>query len=889
MTLPSGIVTFMFTDIEGSSAKWDRAKDRMATAIERHDSLFEQAIGDHAGSLVKKMGDGLMAVFADPALAVEAALEAQREIASASWDEALQPLRVRIGLHTGPGDPVDGDYLGPSLNRAARLEAAGHGGQILTSAATRELVGDRAGGVQFRDLGEHHLRGLTRVERIFQVIAAGIDAEFPPLRTESTPTNLPARVGQFLGRNDELSDLSRTLDGARLITVTGAGGAGKTALAVEAARLRASKHPGGVWLLELAALSDGRRIVSEALGAMRRPAPADRDPEEVLLDALISQRALLVIDNCEHLISDVSDLVAKILRRAPEVTVLATSREPLGVDGEHVWSIPTMTLPVGPGVDDVATSDAGSLFLARATAADRTFLLEDATAPTVAAICSRLDGLPLAIELAAARVASMSLQEIDRHLDDRFKLLRGRTTSDIPHHATLRDTVAWSYDLLAPDDQRLYRRLSIFTGGFDATAAEALEGGNADVVDGLGHLVAQSLLEAQRGETTRFRMLETIRQFGDERLRDEGEYEDAAKAHLRWVFDLVREGARGLEGRDQVYWQGRFRQEIDNIRSALTWAHEHDPVTGARIAAALSRFFWMYATEGDSTLMSDSTSFLREGYDWATSMLETAGDELPETLRARLQLGIGGLLCVRLGLFEEALNRLAEAAEILQRQEDERNLGWARFYQGIAGYGLVEPTESEALFNEALRLHTGAEDRFGIAMSTLLLGLVHSVEDLGSGREYLERYAVMAAEIGVPFATAHAADSLAYANALLDSLEEETARQAADALAAFREINNYACLCHALGAAAAVLGRKGDTEGAARTLGIADATRKRLSMVIAPYEERTSSVKKIVGEAAQAESWARAHAEGQTFQPDEGIDWVIRRLGEDPEQLGSRS
>ena len=881
MALPSGMVTFLFTDIEGSSQKWDQDLAAMSAAVTTHAAILNEAIDRRRGHVVKNLGDGFMAAFADPADAVEAAFDAQHTIAGTDWDDDVGAIRVRMGLHTGPGDPADGDYFGPSVNRAARIEAAGHGGQILTSAATRELIGDRLHHIRFRDLGEHHLRGLTRTERMYQVAGGDLDVDFPPLLTESTPTNLPADVKSLVGRDHELVDLSAALDESRLLTVTGAGGVGKTTLAIEAARRRSTAHPGGVWMFELAALGDGRRIATEMLGAMRRPASADQDAGDVLIEALAPQRALLLIDNCEHLLDDVADLVSRILKRAPNVKVLATSREPLGVGGERVWTIPTMTIPALPTVEAVSASDAGALFVARAGDSNAAFDLTADSAPTVADICARLDGLPLAIELAAARLRSMSLSEVHRLLDNRFQLLRGGDRDEVAHHRTLQDTITWSYDLLEPGDQELFRSLSTFAGGFDLEAAAALTRSDLDVVDGLDHLVSQSLLMAERGESTRYRMLESIRQFAVDRLVEAGESEAAARAHLDWILALVKEGARRLEGRDQVVWQRRFRVEIDNIRKALTWAEENDPISGSIIAAALSRFFWMYAAEGDSTTMSDSTSFLKEGYDWATAMLDAAGEAVPEKLRARLQLGIGGLLCVRLGRYEEGLARLKDADAIFERVGDRRNLAWVRFYQGIAGFGLMPIEATIDTFEQALALHTEAEDPLGMALSTLLTGFVLSTRSPETGRPYIERFAEAAEAMGVPFMLAHADDALASADALEDCVDETSKLRAARSLVTLRRIKNYACVTHALGGAAAVLAQQGDHEGAARVMGIAEATRERLSMVIAPYEERDTQVQQIAAEAAGTPEWDQALAEGRTFEPDEGIDWTIGRLGVD--------
>ncbi len=881
MALPSGMVTFLFTDIEGSSQKWDRSKASMRTAVATHDALLDEVIARNHGHVVKKLGDGFMAAFGDPADAVGAAWNAQRMIANVGWDDAIAPMRVRMGIHTGPGEPANGDYLGPSLNRASRIEAAGHGGQVLTSAATRELIGDRIEGVQFMDLGEHHLRGLARTERIYQVAAEGLATDFPPLRTESTPTNLPAAVKVLVGRVGELEELSSALDQARLLTVSGTAGVGKTVLAIEIARRRVALHPGGVWLFELARLANGDRIAFEMLGTMRRPASVDRDARDVLLESLESQRTLLVIDNCEHLLADVADLVSAILKRSPHVKVLATSREPLGIGGEHVWKIPTMTIPSQSSIDSVSASDSGALFVARAQDADASFELTSEAARTVAQICMRLDGLPLALELAAARLRSMSISDVNRLLDDRFRLLRGGDRDDVAHHQTLKDTITWSYDLLDSDEQQLLRSLSIFAGGFDREAAETIEHGDADVFDGLDHLIAQSLLVLDRGDTTRYRMLESIRQFSSDRLVETGEVDAVSQSHLDWVLQLVKEGARQLQGRDQLVWQQRFRIEIDNIRKALRWAEENDAISGCIIVAALSRFFWMYAAEGDSTSMTDATSFLQEGYDWATTMLAAAGDSIPESLRARLQMGTGGLLCLRLGRFEEGLDRLNESAAIFEKLGDDRNLAWTKFYQGIAGFGLLSSHDVRETFEESLALHTSAEDRLGAAMSTLLLGFSLLRESPAEARPHIERFATVAEAMGVPFMIAHADDALSVLSAVEGNGDEANRLRSAEALVAFRKMNNYACLCHALGGAAAQLADQGDHEGAARVFGIADATRERLSMVLAPYEESGSYIQMIAKEAVDTPEWAQAVAEGRTFEPDEGIDWAISRLGID--------
>ena len=881
MDFPSGIVTFLFTDIEDSSPKWDSDRAAMEVAVAAHDDLLADAIERNQGHVVKKLGDGVMAAFADPLNAVVAAVAGREALDSISWDEPVGQLRARMGIHTGPANSADGDYLGPSLNRAARIEAAGHGGQILISAATRELVGERGDGLLFQDLGQYSLRGLTRPERIFQVNVPGDQPSFPPLRTESTPSNLPAAVKSFVGRVDELEQLAELMEESRLVTITGPGGAGKTTLAVEAARARLDNHPGGVWLVELAPITDGKLIPTELLGAMSRPAPATSEPLAVLTAALSAERALLVVDNCEHVLEDAATTAAAVLRAAPDVDIIATSREPLLVGGEQVWAIPTLGLPATDDLEAVTASDAGSLFADRARGADDSFAIGEDNAATVAEICRRLDGLPLAIELAAARTRSMSVTDIDRRLDDRFKLLRGGPRDGIPHQQTLRESVAWSFGLLPPDQRALCSRLAVFAGGFDLDAAEAVVADDADVIDGLDHLVAASLLGAKRGDRTRYSMLQTIREYGMDQLEADGSAAEAQRALFDWVAALVREGGRELEGRNQLVWLERFRLEIDNIRAALGWAREHDPVAGAAVVAALTRFFWYYAAEGDTTAMRDSTSFLNEGYEWATSMLAATGEDLPDKLRGRLQLGTGGLLCVRTGRYEEGVERLAEASAIFEELGDTRNLGWATFYRGIAGAGLVSRDETLATFEKSTALHEAAEDKLGVILGTMVIGLFELGRNKEVGHEMLDRAHDTARKVGIPVLIAHGADSAAVADASLGRVTAESRRLSAQALVSFRELRNYGCLCHALQSAACVLAVGGDIQSAARAWGVTEAIRERLSMVVAPYEDRTWMIRDIIGDSFENEAWTAAQAEGRTMEPEEGIDWVVDRLGFD--------
>ena len=634
---------------------------------------------------------------------------------------------MRVGIHTGLIETRDDDVFGPAVNCAARIEQSCHGGQVLVSAATKELVGDRLPEVMFVDLGEHQLRGLDRGVRLFQVCATGLEREFPPLRTESAPTNVPAATLTMIGRESELATVARELGaGTRLITLTGAGGVGKTTLALEIARRAVVGFPAGVWLVELEGLNDGSRIATETLGAIRAPAAGDRDHLDLLVEALAGQRSLLVFDNCEHLREDVARVVAEVMSHTSEIAVLATSREPLAVHGERVWQVPVLTLPASGSVVDVMASDAGRLFVSKAREAAATFEVTEENGAVVAELCQRLDGLPLAIELACARLRSMGFEDLVSRLADRFRVLKNPSAAPNSHHQTLRGTVGWSYELLSRQEQTLLRWLSVFVG-FDLDAAEAIGVPlDDDVIDVLDHLVAHSLVQHDDG---RYRMLETIRQFGYEQLALEGEEHAARSAHLRWMHDLAATGGPRLEGRDQYVWLTRFKGEIDNIRSAFEFALAHNPVAGVEIARELTRFFWLNAMQATTKDLTESTSYLAEGYDWSTRLLDAAGGDLDDRLKARLLTGIGGMLCVRAGRYDEAVQRLEQAQTLCEAADDRRGVGWTEFYNGIAGWALRPLDDTIGCFARAESIFADTGPRLGELLSVLLNAYAHGHAD----------------------------------------------------------------------------------------------------------------------------------------------------------------
>ena len=563
------MVTFLFTDVEGSTRRWEADADAMRVALAAHDLVLRGAIEAHGGWLFKHTGDGVCAAFASPRSAVDAAVAAQREL----------ELPVRMGLATGEAELREADYFGAVLNRAARVMAAGHGGQILLVESTAGLLS----GVDLVDLGPRRLRDLPTAVGVFQVRAAGLQTDFPALRAlDASPGNLRAATTSFIGRESEVAELQAAVKAHRLMTLTGVGGVGKTRLALEVAAHLADEFPDGVWFFELAAVTDPAAVpdaVAAVLGITQQPG---KTVTASVASALEGRSRLLVFDNCEHVVDSVADLVEAILAASATVTVLATSREGLGVSEEQLWRVPSLD------VDSGTESAAVNLFLDRAQSVVSDFsLAQPGEADAVVEICRRLDGIPLAIELAASRMASMTAGEVRDRLDQRFRLLVGSRRGLSRHH-TLRHAVAWSYDHLDDAEKALLERCSVFAGGFDLQSACAVMGSDDDfaTLDLLDALVRKSLLVADRSSgRTRFAMLETIRQFAEEQLVARGEATEARDAHARYFAGKEAEVLALWDSprqREAYVW---FSSELANLRSAFRWAADHgDLDTAATVA-----------------------------------------------------------------------------------------------------------------------------------------------------------------------------------------------------------------------------------------------------------------------------------------------------------------
>jgi len=613
--------TFLITDIEGSTRLWEEHHEAMAPALEVHDRLLAAAVTHSGGIVVKTTGDGLLAVFDAVDGAIGAALEGQRALAAHVWG-ATGPLRVRMAIHTGTAHHRDDDYFGPVVNRVARLLAIGHGGQILVSGASRALLDEtRPGGHDLVDRGEHRLRDLDHPERVFEVRALGLATGFPALRSlDARMTNLPVQLTSFVGRERELSKAIELLAGHRVVTLVGVGGTGKTRLMVQVAAEVVDRFRDGAWLVELASLVDPALVgleVSRALGVREAPG---QPPLEALIDFLRYKQLLLALDNCEHVIGAAADLVEAVVTHCPGVSIIATSREALALAGEAVLPVPSLGLPDanpdaaegGRDADDlrlkrIAATESVRLFVERASASVPGFSVNGANAAAIVEICRRLDGIPLALELAAARTNVLSVQDIAARLGDRFRLLTGGRRTAAPRQQTLQATIDWSWDLLSAPDRLLLQRMAVFAGGWTLEAAAAvgsLAAGDAggdpsrtvdplDALDGLSRLADRSLVVVDRGTHTRYRMLETIRQYAMARLVASGEVGQVRDAHLAFFEASILQAESGLHSSDLVDWLARLDADADNLRAALEWAFEDDVEAALRLCVSLMTYWYL--------------------------------------------------------------------------------------------------------------------------------------------------------------------------------------------------------------------------------------------------------------------------------------------------------
>lgn len=872
---PAGTITFIFTDIQGSTRLWEQYPEAMNTALARHDAILREAVLSHQGYVVKMRGDGIHAAFTTTQDAISAVLDAEHALRAEPWGETGR-LRVRYAMHAGTVQARDGDYFGPPVNRAARLLSAGHGDQVLLSLAAEELVcDDLPGGTSLLDLGEHRLKDLTRPERIFQLVIPGLPAEFPPLLTlDAHPTNLPVQPTPLIGREKQIDVLKQLLDSrARLVTLTGPGGVGKTRLGLQAAADLCDSFEDGVYWVNLAPLLDPSLVIStitQVLGVMES---GSQSLLESLKEFIRPKKMLLLLDNFEQVIA-AAPQVADLLYVSAPLRILVTSREPLRLRGEHEFPVAPLALPDLKQVRNQAEPAAAisqyaavALFIQTALAVKPDFAVTNQNALAVAEICVRLDGLPLAIELAAARSKLLSPQAILARMQSSLAFLTSGARDLPARHQALRSTIAWSYDLLGDSAKKLFRRLAVFAGGWTLEAAEAVcnvAGDlNVDVLDEMESLLDNSLLTQSIGEDgeMRFGMLETIREYAMERLLESGEIDHLRQRQAQFYLALIEQAEPELIASDQARWVNRLNTEHGNIRAVLTWSQQHAVELGLKLCGSIWHFW-------------DMRSFIGEGRSW----LETFIAQSPPPTAARGKaLQAANVFAVYQGEYETAQAHMEEALSIFQQLGDQQGIATAFNELGVIARYRGECAAARQLFEQSLAIKRELGNEWLIANSVMNLGLIASDQsDYASAyrlhQESLAIYRALDEKHGI----AMASGNLGHVAMHLGRLDEARVWQA-ESLQLFKEVGDNDGLTECLERLAMLANANANFRRAAQLFGAASVLRKEAGTSLAPVEQaECDGALNATHAQLDAATFDTAWAEGQAMTMEQIVDEVIK-------------
>ncbi len=935
--LPTGTVTFLFTDVEGSTTLWERHPDQMRAALARHDALIESLVAQHGGKLVRPRGEGdsRFAVFARATDAVAAAAALQQALHAEPWP-AETPLRVRVALHTGEADLRDGDYYGPAVNRCARLRAAAHGGQVLLSQATAGLVrGALPPGAALHDLGEQRLRDLARPQHVFHLVVPGAAADFPSLRLpDAPPHNLPLELTSFVGRERELATARELLAQHRLLTFTGPGGTGKTRLALHVAADALDQFPDGAFFVSLAAVRSADLVIAALVQAFDLHETAGRPAQDALRDYLRGKQLLLVLDNFEQVVH-AAPTVAGLLATCPRLRVLVTSRVALHLYGEREFPVPPLPLPGavsavgGPSVEDLRRNEAVRLFVERAQDARPDFALTDDNAVVVADICRRLDGLPLAIELAAARTKLLPPPALLARLGHGLHLLTGGPRDLPTRQQTLRNTIAWSYDLLAQPQQAVFRRLGVFVGGCTVAAAQAVCAAGADedevtndgrggagdlhpsavvfrpddVFDALAVLMDSSLIQQEEtaGEP-RFRMLETIREYALEQLDAHGEREVYQRQHAAYFLALAEAEAPALHGPQQGAWLAQLDAEHDNLHAAFaSLPSGGDAAPRLRFVSALWWFWYLrgHLTEGREACRhalasarppgsperlpvfvaalcgAGALAYQQGDYNAARALLEegaaTARDH-GHALGVARALTWLGLVTLHQGDTVRACALAQESVTLFRPERDPWGLAHALNWLGHTALQLHDSAEARRAYEESLTLFRQTSDRWGIALALSGLGNVAALEqDFASARGFHEDALAIRRETGDRWLIAFSLASLGD----VARLQGDYARAAAyfaESLTLVRELGSVWGIAVCLAGLGEVAALAGHAASAARLFGAADALFAATGTHLDPVDQGEHDRAVATAQAGLGkDSFAAAWAHGQALPVESAV------------------
>jgi len=821
--LPTGTVTFLFTDIESSTALWEQHHDTMRGALARHDVLIEQLVAEHDGYVVRPRGEGdsRFAVFARATDAVAASAALQQALYAEPWPTPT-PLRVRMALHTGEADLREGDYYGSAVNRCARLRAVAHGGQTLVTLATEELARDQLPiGLQMRDLGECHLKDLIRPEHIFQLVIAHLPAEFPPLKTlDNLPNNLPLQPTPFVGRDRETAAARQRLlePGIRLLTLTGSGGTGKTRLCLQVAADLIDMFADGVWFVELGSVGAIELVVTTIVQVLGIVVDGGRSLRDGLKYWLRDKHLLLVLDNFEQVLP-AAPIIAELLQTAPRLKVMVTSRAALRLRGEHEFGVPPLELPPlsarAGGAENrthtiLSQYEAVALFITRAQAVKPDFVITNANAPAVAEICVRLDGLPLAIELAAARTKLLTPQGMLHRLEHRLLLLNGGA-QDLPiRQQTLRKTIDWSFDLLQEDEQALFARLAVFVSGCTLEAVEAVAFGRSpmmaetavdgssadpplaiDVLDGIESLVDKSLMRQAEGidGEPRFVLLETMREYALEKLDLRGEHALLQRRHAAYYLARAEQARPMLRGAEQGKWLQRLEADNGNLRAAFRFVLEHKDLSfSLRFGVALWRY---WEVRGQWT----------EGRVLLKELLRLAAERVPSgadrSLWAKV-LQSSGALAFYQGDYPMARSAFEQSLALYRELDDPQGISWSLIYLGWMTNDGGDPEGARPLLEESLSLSRASGDWRGVAWSLARLGLANLFRrNYVTAQPLLEESLALSRTLGDRWAIAWALHLLAFSTSQQDHIDHAYKLEE-ESIAIWRELHDRRNLAYSL-------------------------------------------------------------------------------------------
>jgi predicted ATPase/class 3 adenylate cyclase len=936
LDLPTGTVTFLFTDIEGSTGRWEAHPKEMRSALLRHDAILQSSIEQHNGHVFKTVGDAFCAAFSSPADALQVALTVQRALHAEPWDELIGRIAVRMALHTGVVEERGGDYFGQPVNRVARLLSSGHGGQTLLSQPTYDLVRDTLpSGVSLQDMGEHRLKDLIRPEHIYQLVMPDLPSQFPPLKTlDNRPNNLPRQTTALIGREKEIDEVCTLLlrHDTTLLTLTGPGGIGKTRLGLQAAADLLDDFSDGVWFVELSTITEPRLVLPTIAQTLGVKEAAGQPIIDTLKSYLKEKRLLLLLDNFEQ-VAEAAGQVGQLLAASAGLKVLSTSRIPLRIKGEKEYSVPPLGLPDIkhlPPLERLTQYEAVRLFIERAADVKADFQVTNENAPSVAEICIRLDGLPLAIELAAARIKMLPPHSLLVRLSQRLRLLTGGARNLHARQQTLRNTIEWSYDLLDDGQQHFFRRMASFSGGRTLEALEAVcnyDGElQVDVFDGAETMLSNSLLQQREGSDgePRFWMLETIHEYAREKLEESGEAEALGKEHAIYFMRLAEEAEPHLLGIKQQEWLNRLEDEHDNIRYALKWAREQTErgdsaatalveiaEIGLRTAGALWRF-WQgrgYYSEGREELeglLSAATHLpqpcsleitaraligagimaLRQG-DYSASRAAhkqalSIGSEVGDKKSIAIALLFLGVVSSVQGDYPAARSLLEESLAQYQELGDKWGIALALNNLGDVYYNQADYPAARSLFEQSLAIRREIEDKSGIAYSLQQLGLASFTQgDYPASRSLFEQGLALFQELGDKRGIALSLISLG----LISYIEEDYSYARSlykQGLALFQELGDKHSIAVSLAGLGGIETEMDQVHKGATLLGACQVLLEAIGAVMQaedriPYERGIASARSQLGEEAFEKAWA----EGRAMTMEQAIAYALEESDHD--------